>query len=266
MQISQQCIVLTGATGGIGQALAMQLAQAGANLILVGRDMVRLEQLAASLPAGSHQCWCAELLEPHALQQFLARLNDYGQTHSINMVINNAGCQSLDLFCDHQSSDISRQLMLNVEVPMQIALAAQQWLTSPGMLVNIGSVLAAIGMPGYSVYGASKAAMYRFSEALAREWSGSGRQVLYVAPRATATTLNDARAQSMQQRLKQNVDSPEEVASIVLQAIKANRSVRWIGWPERLFVLLNQLRPSWVGRELVKQRSIIEPILRQEKK
>ncbi|CAG9000894.1 MAG: 3-oxoacyl-[acyl-carrier-protein] reductase FabG [Candidatus Celerinatantimonas neptuna] len=261
MDVVNKTVLLTGATGGIGQEMASQLASKGATLILVGRDILSLQSLADRLYGDGHQCWSADFLNDEKFRLFLEKANQYAAQHGIDIVINNAGCQSLNMLKDQSELDIERQVRLNISVPVRFCQEILHWAVQPAMIVNIGSVLGAIGMSGYSVYCATKAALYRFSESLQRELNDQALQVLYVGPRATNTPLNDHRARVLQQRLRQKVDEPSWVASQVIRSITRETPVKWLGWPERLLVLLNQLCPQMVGRALAKQLPLVRHYL-----
>jgi len=104
------------------------------------------------------------------------------------------------------------------------------------------------------VYGASKAGLKVFSEALRRELADSSVRVLYVAPRATQTPMNSTRVIAMNEALGNAMDPPIKVASAILSRIQAGRwGALTIGWPERLFVVLNSLLPAVTDSALLRQ-------------
>ena len=114
---------------------------------------------------------------------------------------------------------------------------------------SLASVLSApFTSPYAAAYAASKFALRGFSEALRREMADTGVGVLYVAPRATRTSMNSAQAVALNSALKVAMDPPESVADAVLRAIELDRSELYLGWPEKFFVRLNGLLPSEIGR------------------
>ncbi len=125
------------------------------------------------------------------------------------------------------------------------------------LVVNVGSIYGSIGYPGYATYCASKFALRGFSEALRRELADTSVNVLYAAPRTTRTTMNSSAAQALNQALKVGVDDPQDVARAVLDAVQAERSELYLGWPEKLFVRLNGMLPGVVDRALRKQLPLI---------
>lgn len=255
MKLDKRRILLTGASGGIGRALAHELAKQGASIILQGRNQATLKQLQNALPnPEKHQIWVADLCDPVALAE---QIDVLSQQPPIDILINNAGTNHFAWLEDQTEQQITQQLSLNIQAPILLTRALLPYLNSPGLIMNIGSSFGSIGYAGYSVYCASKFALRGFSEALARELSGSGLNVLYFAPRATRTALNTAAVYSMNAELGTQSDSAEFVAKEVVIALNKEIKRRWLGWPERFFVKLNALFPGVVDNALAKQRHII---------
>lgn len=259
MELKQKRILLTGASGGIGAATARQLAARGANLVLVGRRMDKLERLKESLDnPGQHLTIVADL----SLQEGLSTINRTcqewrSQGIKIDVVVNNAGCNTFAYLAQRSPESIEQEIRLNLTAPILLSQKALCWLERPGLILNIGSTFGAIGYPGYSTYCAGKAALHRFSEALQRELSGSGIQVLYLAPRATDTALNDQRVSELNNALGNKTDQPDTVATAIVNMLETEKNCRWLGWPEKLFVRVNQLFPGLVTASIRKQHERI---------
>jgi short-subunit dehydrogenase len=246
MKLEGKRILLTGASGGIGEALALELAAQGAHLLLHGRRASALERLRKELPHPErHQTVTADLGSPQERARLLQHpaLDD-----GLDVLINSAGCNQFAWLEDQSSEQVTRQLLLNVEAPIQLTRALLPRLRKPAVIMNIGSSLGAIGYAGYSVYCASKFALRGFSEALGRELEGSGIKVLHFAPRATRTHLNSEAAYAMNAELGTHTDSPQDVAEEAVIALCNETRRSWLGWPEKLFVRLNGLLPALVDR------------------
>ncbi|BEJ48415.1 SDR family oxidoreductase [Aeromonas dhakensis] len=249
-------MLLTGASGGIGEALAQELAAQGAHLLLHGRRAGALERLCKELPHPErHQTVIADLGSP---QERARLLQHPALDEGLDVLINNAGCNQFAWLEDQSSEQVERQLLLNIEAPIQLTRMLLPRLRKPAVIMNIGSSFGAIGYAGYSVYCASKFALRGFSEALGRELEGTGIQVLHFAPRATRTRLNSEAAYEMNAELGTHTDSPQDVAEEAVIALCNETRRSWLGWPEKLFVRLNGLLPGLVDRALARQKPIIE--------
>ncbi|MGR1196705.1 SDR family oxidoreductase [Aeromonas hydrophila] len=256
MKLEGKLVLLTGASGGIGEALAQELAAQGAHLLLHGRRASALERLRKELPHPErHQTVIADLGSP---QERAKLLQHPALDEGLDVLINNAGCNQFAWLEDQSSEQVERQLLLNVEAPIQLTRMLLPRLRKPAVIMNVGSSFGAIGYAGYSVYCASKFALRGFSEALGRELEGTGIQVLHFAPRATRTRLNSEAAYEMNAKLGTHTDSPQDVAEEAVIALCNETRRSWLGWPEKLFVRLNGLLPGLVDRALAKQKPIIE--------
>jgi short-subunit dehydrogenase len=248
-------VVLTGATGGIGRAIAKQLGKEGASLILVARDEQRLASLVDELGNDKNLAVAADLSDDEARRRVGEVCRNIGDP-GISLLINAAGINEFGLF-EKQSSESIRDLLdVNLLSPILLTqellpLLQQQ---EQGRILNIGSTFGSIGYPGFSSYCASKFGLRGFTEALRRELSDSNIRVSYVAPRATRTDLNSDNIVAMNDELGTAMDDPALVAQEVMQVIRGPaNSDRYIGWPEKFFVRINALFPKIVDNSLRKQ-------------
>lgn len=261
MKLEGKLVLLTGASGGIGEALASALAAQGAHLLLHGRRISALEHLRKTLPHPErHQTVIADLGSLLGRSQLLLHP---ALAQGLDVLINNAGCNQFAWLEDQSAEEVDRQLQLNVEAPIQLTRTLLPRMRKPAVIMNIGSSFGSIGYPGYSVYCASKFALRGFSEALGRELEGTGIQVQYFAPRATRTRLNSEAAYEMNAELGTRTDSPQDVAEAVVNALCNDTRRSWLGWPEKLFVRLNAVLPALIDRALAKQKPIIERYARR---
>ncbi len=268
MQFDRRHILITGASGGIGAALARQLAGERASLLLHGRN-------AEALKALSDQCreqgapkvliCTADLSAPEGRQ----RLVDCVQSEfpQLDTLINNAGISCFQLFDQQTPEQIEQLISTNISAPILLTRALINQLlqnqTQAPVILNIGSAFGAIGFPGYTTYCASKGALRLFSEALAREYADTPLRVQYLAPRATRTSINSAQADAMTAATGSSTDSPEVVAQAALKLLQSGRTQAAIGWPEKLLVRLNGLRPELISHVLRKQLGKIKGFANQ---
>jgi len=255
VKIAGSRILLTGATGGIGRSLALELARRGARLALAGRDATRLELLAGEI-AGTwvHAATLPfDLVRPGSQAVLIQRTID--SLGGIDVLINNAGRSHFGAFAEQDETAITELLATNLTAPLLLARAALPYLIArgTGCIVNIGSVFGAIGFPYNAAYSASKFALRGFSEALRRELADTGVTVLYVAPRATATAMNGPAVRALQAETGTAVDAPEKVAAAIADALATGRKEVTLGGPEQIFARLNALLPRVVDGPLIKQ-------------
>ena len=257
MNLQNKNIVVTGASGGIGAQTAALLASGGANLVLVGRNQATLDNLVGGLPLSSqsHQIIVADLTSSEGRQLVVAAASQ------ADVLINMAGINQLALLTQMSDQQVSDMITCNLAVPMLLTKEILPILKSrpEAAIINVGSILGSIGMPGSVAYCASKFGLRGFTEALHRELSDTNITVSYVAPRTTQTTMNGDAATALNTELGNSVDTPELVAKIIVETLKSSRSARkYIGWPEKLFVRMNALLPNIVDRALIKQLPIIQ--------
>ncbi len=235
--------VLTGASGGIGAAIARQLAPRCALLILVGRNQDALEALRRELQSCPVHLVCGDLTDPATVGEIEAAARHLG---GINLLVNNAGVSDFHAF-DSQSPDvIARLLDTNLLAPMLLTRRLIPLLMEApaAQIVNIGSVFGLIGFPGFAAYCAAKAGLKGFTQALRRELADSAVEVRHFAPRATRTAINSAAVSAMNRELKTAEDTPQQVATAFLRFLDGGAYQRTLGAKERFFVLLNKLLPA----------------------
>jgi short-subunit dehydrogenase len=247
-------ILLTGASGGIGRAMAKALAAQGHRLILVGRNVDKLSALCDALN-GEHRYFSCDLTSLSAQQ---ALLNELKPLAPLDLLINNAGINQFSLFDQQSPEALERIIHTNVTATMWLTQGVLPLLANKAQIVVVGSTLGVIGFPGYVSYCAAKFALRGFAEALGRELADRGIEVSYLAPRGTQTELNSAEVIEMNKQLGSKMDPPERVADELLALIKKPQGIRCIGYPEKIFARLNQIFPNIVTGSLVKQLPIIK--------
>ena len=261
MKVDGRIAVLTGATGGIGAAVARELARRRARLVLVARDEVRASCLAAELGTmgTAAHVLIGDMLDP-ALP---GRLVEFAERRAggIDLLINCAGRQSFGFFADESARAAEEVFQVNTIAPITLINAVLPGMLrrGHGQIVNVGSIFGSIGFPCFATYSASKFALRGFSEALRRELAGTGVVVTHVAPRFTRTPFNDGAVAAMAAALGMNQDEPEAVARALVDAIERDGQNRYLGWPEKLFVRVNALLPRIVDGALMRQVEKMRP-------
>ncbi|MGV3591301.1 MAG: SDR family oxidoreductase [Gammaproteobacteria bacterium] len=256
MQPRHSTILVTGATGGIGSELCRLLAAEGATLVMSCIDAAALDKLRAEL-GPAHRTCAADIARPEGREAVLSACREAG---GIDAVINLAGILDFNLFAAQRPDTIERILQVNAVAPILLTRLLLPLLhdRAEGRIINVGSTFGSIGHPGFVAYCASKAAIRSFSEALARELADTRVSVAYIAPRATSTPLNTGRVVALNAALGNKCDPPQEVAGAIVQLLRDSKRLRYLGWPEKLFVRVNALLPSVVHAALVKKLPIIK--------
>lgn len=253
-------VVLTGASGGIGSALATALVRAGARVLLVGRRGAPLAALAGSFGGGGNprvQALAADITTAAGR----ATIRDIAAASGCNSLVNCAAQPSFGPFADADDGEIDAVLRTNLVAPIQLtrALLPQLRAQRQARVLNIGSATGRLGLPGFAVYGAGKFGLRGFSEALRRELADTPVRVQYLGPRATHTGFNDARADEFNRRTRAAVDAPEVVARAALSLLLSGAAEKFIGFPESIAVRLNGLAPRLLDRAFAPHRAALRP-------
>jgi short-subunit dehydrogenase len=254
MRLENKHAVLIGASGGIGQAVAIELDKTGVILILVGRNEAKLEQLNQSL-SGHHQIIIADINTNEGRNTIVEQC----QQVDLKLYINASGILDFQLYDQQDSNIIESMMATNLVSPMLLCQRLIPLLQQrqEAAIINIGSIFGSIGHPGFTAYCASKFGLRGFTEALQRELADTNIKVCYLAPRATQTDLNSNAVTALNEALGNTTDTPEQVAYEVMNIIEGKQTQHFMGWPEKLFVRLNGLFPSIVHNALVKKLPIV---------
>jgi short-subunit dehydrogenase len=186
--------LVTGASSGIGEAIARQLAARGADVILVARRRDKLEALAGAIRAGHRvraDVVAMDLGEAGSAERLFEATEGAGR--AVDVLVNNAGFGVHDRFADIAWERTASQLQLNIvsltELTHRFVRAMLE--RRRGWILNVASVGAYMPVPSYATYAAGKAYVRNFTEALAFELRGTPVHVCCLNPGATATELMD---------------------------------------------------------------------------
>ncbi len=261
MNMTGKTVLVTGASGGIGGAIARELSQRGASLIVAGRQMSRLNELCTELRAKGTDVLpvTGDISDAQQREALVATVLQ--RVRKLDVLINCAGVQNFGFFENERAEDAARLFAVNTVAPIAMinAFLPHMLENRSGRIVNVGSIFGSIGFPCFATYSASKFALRGFSEALRRELAGTGVGVTYVAPRFTKTAFNRLEVVRMAHALKMRQDEPQAVAASVVSAIESDERNRYFGWRERLFVRINSVLPRLVDMPLMKQVDRMRP-------
>jgi short-subunit dehydrogenase len=237
-------VLVTGASYGIGEAFAHELAAGGANLVLTARSADRLEKLAATLIAThavSVKTVIADLARPDGPETVFQESEASGV--NVDLLINNAGFGQVGDFAD---ADLKRQLeMIRVNVDALVVLChkfLQPMLErQSGAILNVASTASFQAVPYFATYAATKAFVLTFSEALAAECATSGVRVLALCPGRTETNFQAVAGTT--NRASTGIQSAAEVVKIGLSALASGRSHVVSGLNNRVMVQVERFLP-----------------------
>jgi 3-oxoacyl-[acyl-carrier protein] reductase len=212
--------LVTGASGGIGAAVARALHAAGAEVALSGTRRRPLDDLAADLGSRAHVV-PADLSDPQAVEQ-LAK-DAQAALGGLDILVNNAGITRDQLLMRMSDADWQAVLDVNLTAAMRLCRAAMRPMMKSrwGRIVNITSVVGATGNPGQTNYAAAKAGLVGFSKSLAAEVASRGITVNAVAPGFIATPMTDKLSDDQKAALTTRIPAgrlgtPDDVAAAVL--------------------------------------------------
>lgn len=253
-------LVLTGASGGIGQVIAHALAPQCESLVLVGRNAEALGVLEQRLTGHKVRIVRGDLTEQATLDEVA---DVAGRLGGANLLINNAGANDFHAFQTQDAATLRGLLDTNLLAPMLLTQRLLPQLRQAGQaqVVNVGSLFGYLGYPGFAGYCASKAGLRGFTQALRRELADTGIQVRHFIPRATDTTINSAAVKAMNAEMRVPTDDPAQVAAQLMDFLPGTAWERKPGLKEALLVLVNQLLPGVPDRAIRGQLGLIRKYL-----
>jgi len=221
-ELTDKTALVTGATGGIGGGIACALHKQGASVAISGRQIDKLEKLAAELGSRVHVCPCDLANKAQVgklIDEAIAKLG------RLDILVNNAGLTKDNLFMvmkDDQWEDVIAVNLTSTFMLMRAATRAMmRGRTGYGRIINISSISGVIGNPGQGNYSASKAGMIGMSKSLAREVASRGITVNCIAPGFISTPMTDALNEKQTAAIReaipaQKFGTPDDIAAAVV--------------------------------------------------
>jgi uncharacterized protein len=245
--------IITGASSGIGKALAFEFARGGFNVLLVARNGEALAEVAAEC-SGKYRVEAevvpADLSRLESIDSLIAALAS--RPHQYEVLVNNAG---FGIHGDFASTDIDQNIqLLNVQLTAALkltkAVLPAMLSRRSGKILNVASVYSFSPVPFQSVYGACKAFLLSFSSSLENELKGTGVSVTVFCPGVTQTEFR-SRAGIGEKRQDAGMTA-ETAAHIAYVQTMRGKHIVVPGLVNRLFVFLAQILPNWSVSSLVR--------------
>ena len=227
MDIAGSTALVTGASSGIGRAVAVALTEAGARVVGLGRDRQALRSLAET---NGISVLRVDLESASETQRFVEQ--SLPDLPPVDILINCAGSGRFGPLAEHRTEDIDRLLDVNARAPIALAQAVLPGMRRRrrGRVVNVASIAGRLGVPNETVYSASKGALAVFSRALDAELAGTGVGVTVVIPGVVQTPFFERRGAGYDRDWPRPLP-PERVARAILRGIVRDQSEVVIpGW------------------------------------
>lgn len=253
--MQEKVIIITGASSGIGRALALEYASDANRIVLAARNIEKLEKLSTEIKKKGNQVLAVQTdvsVENDCKNLILKSIEAFGK---IDVLINNAGISMRALF-EESELDVIRKLMdVNFWGTVYCTKYALPYLLkSKGSVVGVSSIGGYKGLPGRTGYSASKFAMHGFLETLRIENLKKGLHVLIACPGFTATNIRntalnkEGKIQGESPRDEDKMMSAEEVAKYIRKAVKKRKRSLTLTTQGKTTVLLNKFFPGMLDK------------------
>jgi len=246
--------LVTGASSGIGEAIARELARRGARVALVARRTERLEQIAAELTGAGleAQAFRCDIRSAPELADTAERVT--AALGDIEVLVNNAGYAHHALFIDHDTDDIEEMMLTNymgtVRLIKQVLPGMRK--RRRGWIINVSSFAGKIGQADEVAYSASKFAVTGLSQGLAQELAPLGIRVLCVHPTLVRTEMFTPEVMARMPAGGPKFMEADEFARQTLRALARGKIEAVIPATMKVPILLNALFPQWMGRNVAR--------------
>jgi short-subunit dehydrogenase len=256
MATGNKLALITGASAGIGECIANELAEAGYDVILVARREKALRGVANYIEQEfgvEAHVYPADLLEPDAVAALAVWVDEEG--FDVDVLVNNAGVLEAGAFSDIDPDILQRMVQLNVGVLTDLLayfLPAMQ-ARGAGKVLNVASVAAFQPVVGLASYAATKAYVLSLTEALVEELRGSGVTVTALCPGITETAMMEHAGESnasFREVPAALVSDPKDVAEAGVRGMMKGEAIVIPGALNQATALLSSRSPKWILRRL----------------
>ena len=246
MKLRDARVIVTGASQGIGRAIAIEFGRRGSRLAVASRNRAALEELAASIRAegGSAVVIPTDVTAKGAVEQLAQdTIREFG---GIDILVNNAGIGMTAPIGDASSADVEAVFSLNVLSAAAAirAVVPTMRIQHAGMIINISSIAGRIVIPRIGYYSATKFALTAIGDALRMEEADRGIKVMNVFPGTTRSNFGENRLGARGRQAHQRFPpvTAEKVAKRIVNAVERNQRSVYISWfPDRAAVAVNGL-------------------------
>lgn len=250
---TDKVVVITGASSGIGEALAYEFVKLGAKVSLGARRLERLQQIKNRIEIQGGKVICIKTdvsIEKDCKNLIQQTLDSFGK---IDLLINNAGISMRALFEDTELTVLKKLMDVNFWGTVYCTKYALPYLLQQkGVIVGVSSIAGFHGLPGRVGYSASKFAMHGFLETLRIEHLKSGLHVMVIAPGFTATEVRthalnaNGQEQGETPRKEEKMMSAERVAQILIRSIRRKKRNKILTLSGQIIALFQRILPEQI--------------------
>ena len=247
--------LITGATGGLGKAFADEFAKHGNNLLLVGRNESKLNELKETILSKYKVevlTYACDLKENDSCK----KIKEFAESKElfVNILINNAGFAEFGEFANTSLERHLEMVDVNVRALVELThLFMQDMIKNhEGKIMNLASIAAFCGGPYMSTYYASKSYVLNFSEGICKELKKTGVTVTALCPGTTATGFEKAAHLDNSKLFKTlRVTTPDKVATYAYKKLMKGKEIAIHGWTNRVLIFSLRLVPRKLARSVI---------------
>jgi NAD(P)-dependent dehydrogenase (short-subunit alcohol dehydrogenase family) len=250
--LKERVAVVTGASSGIGEATARELASRGAAVVLAARDAERLETLRRGISASGGRALAVQtdVSDEDSVEALMRRaVEEFG---SLDVLVNNAGLGLSGRVADLRADDLRYVFEVNTVGPLLCVQAALPRMGRGGRIINVSSVVGKRSVPKVGGYCATKFALNALTDALRVEVAEKGITVTSVYPGTTRTAFreNSRRTKDERRGWRPKGVTPEKVAQKIADAAEKGPRDVYVTLPDRVYVAATTLLPGLADRAL----------------
>lgn len=252
MNFKDKVIIVTGASSGIGLALARQAVAAGASVVLAARSIDKLTDIVAQLGSNSLAVKCDVSIESECCEMVEMAIDKFGH---IDILINNAGLSMRALFDDADLKVLHRLMDVNFWGTVNCTKYALSHIQqTKGTIVGVSSVAGIHGLPARTGYSASKYAMQGFLETIRIENMYKGVHVMIACPGFTESNVRfsaltaDGSSQGDSPRNEKGMMTSDQVAKLILKGIAKHKRLLLMEFQGRATHFIKKFAPAWLDK------------------
>lgn len=248
MNITNNTILITGGTSGIGLEFAKQMIDLGNTVLVTGRDLSKLETTKKALP--KVHIFQSDVSDPNAIYELYGKV--IKQFPKINILVNNAGEMRRISLHDHSVNleNITKEIEINLSGPIRMVQQFLPYLKTQGnaAIVNVTSGVALIPFPISPIYGASKSGLRSYTKSLRIQLKKTSVKVFEVVAPGAKTSLNDKFSDEVDRK---SLMEPAKLVSLTVQGIEKNNYEIYPGMANVLKIM-SRLAPNFVLNQMAK--------------